>query len=85
MCAEAILASIKVLEDPLFKTRPFMEMISHRDSSLQLVCLKVRRLDNSTKSRDFYSFMEFKDIIPITFNMKNRNRLISRAYFLARF
>jgi len=41
MCSEAILTSIKMLEDPFFKTKPFMEMISQRDSSLQLVCLKV--------------------------------------------
>lgn len=41
MCAEAILSSITVLEDPLFKTKHFMEMITHRESSLQLVCLKV--------------------------------------------
>lgn len=44
MCAEAILSSIKVLEDSLFKTKTFIEMIAHRESSIQLVCLKVNIL-----------------------------------------
>jgi DNA-dependent protein kinase catalytic subunit len=42
MCAEAVLASIQTLEEPLLKTRSFMEMVAHRESSLQLVGLKVR-------------------------------------------
>ncbi len=41
MCAETLLASIKHLQDPLFKTNTFMDMIQHRDSSLQLICLKM--------------------------------------------
>jgi DNA-dependent protein kinase catalytic subunit len=41
MCAESILSSIKLLDDPILKTNAFMEMIEHRESSLQLVCLKM--------------------------------------------
>jgi DNA-dependent protein kinase catalytic subunit len=41
MCAESILASIKQVTDPIFKLQTFTEMIEHRDSSLQLVCLKM--------------------------------------------
>ncbi len=41
MCAESILSSIKCIEDPLFKTSSFMDMLTHRESSLQLVCLKM--------------------------------------------
>lgn len=41
MCAESILSSIKTLEDPLFKMPSFMDMLTHRESSLQLVCLKM--------------------------------------------
>ncbi|CAF0815340.1 unnamed protein product [Brachionus calyciflorus] len=41
MCAESILSSIKILEDPLFKTQNFMDMLTHRDTPLQLICLKM--------------------------------------------
>jgi DNA-dependent protein kinase catalytic subunit len=41
MCAESILSSIKQVTDPIFKLPTFTEMIEHRDSSLQLVCLKM--------------------------------------------
>lgn len=41
MCAEAVLAGIGKLDEPLLGTSTFMEMVGHRESSLQLVCLKV--------------------------------------------
>lgn len=41
MCAESILSSIRTLQDPFFNTKTFEEMITHRESSLQLVCLKM--------------------------------------------
>ena len=41
MCAESILSSIIAMEDSLFKFPSFMEMLTHRQSSLQFVCLKM--------------------------------------------
>ena len=41
MCAESILSSIRVLQDPLFRSQNFMEMLTHRDTPIQLICLKM--------------------------------------------
>lgn len=41
MCAESILSSIRTVQDPFFKLPAFMEMLTHRESALQLVCLKM--------------------------------------------
>jgi DNA-dependent protein kinase catalytic subunit len=41
LCAESILSSIHCLEDAIYKKDYFVDMLTHRDSSLQLVCLKI--------------------------------------------
>ena len=41
MCAESVLSAIKTVDEPVFKTKVFNEMLTHRDNSLQLVCLKM--------------------------------------------
>lgn len=60
MCAESILSSVRVLEDPLFKTNTFMEMLTHRQSSLQLVCLRMIYELLSKQSQD-----ELNRLLPI--------------------
>ena len=41
MCAESILASISTVDTLILRNNAFTDMITHRDSSLQLVCLKM--------------------------------------------
>jgi DNA-dependent protein kinase catalytic subunit len=41
LCAEAILSSVHSLDDAIYKKPYFIEMLTHRDSALQLVCLKL--------------------------------------------
>ena len=41
MCAESILASISTVDTQILRNSSFTDMITHRDSSLQLVCLKM--------------------------------------------
>ncbi|RNA36049.1 DNA-dependent kinase catalytic subunit [Brachionus plicatilis] len=50
MCAESILSSIRVLQDPLFKSKNFIDMLTHRDTPIQLICLKMihETLDKQT-------------------------------------
>jgi DNA-dependent protein kinase catalytic subunit len=77
MCAESILSSIKVLEDPLFKTKAFMEMISHRESSLQLICLKMiyELLDKQTEE-------ELCRLLPLICEFKNHPNVACRFQML---
>ena len=77
MCAESILSSIKVLEDPLFKTRAFMEMISHRESSLQLVCLKMIYVLCERQSEE-----ELARLMPIICDFKKHSNAACRYQML---
>lgn len=77
MCAESILSSIRTLQDPFFKLNSFMEMLTHRDSSLQIVCLKMfnAMLDKQTED-------ELERLMPVVCSFVNHSHVACRYQML---
>jgi DNA-dependent protein kinase catalytic subunit len=73
MCAECILASLPKLEDKIFNTKLFTDMITNRDSLLQLVCLKMiyTMLDQQTEE-------DLNRLLPIVCSFKTHSNAACR-------
>lgn len=77
MCAESILSSIRTLQDPFFKLNSFMDMLTHRDSSLQIVCLKMFNAMLDKQSED-----ELVRLMPVVCSFVNHTHVACRYQML---